>query len=96
MFDLPMQTSVEKREYRYFRKNLIREGFMMMQESVYCKIVLNATVAKSTTEKVRSFKPKHGLVQLLTVTEKQFSKMEYIVGESTSDVLTSDSRIVII
>ena len=44
-FDLPTQTLEDKREYRKFRKFLIKKGFLMMQESVYCRLVLNQTVA---------------------------------------------------
>ena len=46
-FDLPTETLEDKREYRNFRKFLIKKGFLMMQESVYCKLALNQTVAGS-------------------------------------------------
>ena len=42
MFDLPVQTSLDRREYTKFRKHLIKSGFFMLQESVYCKISLNS------------------------------------------------------
>ena len=34
-FDLPMKTANERKIYAEFRKNLIREGFLMILESVY-------------------------------------------------------------
>ena len=34
-FDLPTQTLEDKREYRKFRKFLIKKGVLMIQESVY-------------------------------------------------------------
>ena len=40
-FDLPTITAQDKREYRAFRKLLIKNGFFMMQESVYCRMILN-------------------------------------------------------
>ena len=40
--------------------------------------------------------PQEGLVQLLTVTERQFSRMEVLVGEAHKDVLNSDERLVIL
>ena len=46
MFDLPVETEVEKRAYRTFRKNLIKEGFVMMQYSVYVRICPNREFAK--------------------------------------------------
>lgn len=68
MFDLPVKTSEEKKEYRIFRRFLIREGFVMMQESVYSKIALNQTVEKTIKSRVYKNKPKFGLVQLLSIT----------------------------
>lgn len=96
MFDLPTGTAAERKNYTLFRKFLIKNGFLMMQESVYCKIAQNAAIADFIVENVRKNKPKSGLVQLLKVTEKQYSKMEYIIGESRSEVLNSDERLVVL
>lgn len=95
-FDLPTETLENKRNYRVFRKFLIKKGFMMLQESVYCRLALNQTVANSIVESVRSNKPTDGLVLLLTVTEKQFSKMEYICGDKPSSIIDSDERLIIL
>lgn len=96
MFDLPVTTAAYRKSYTKFRKYLIKSGFLMMQESVYCKLAQNSTAANSIVDSIRKNKPEEGLVQVLKVTEKQFSKMEYIVGESKSNVLTSDERLVIL
>lgn len=95
-FDLPVLTAKEQRDYRQFRKFLIKSGFLMLQESVYCKLAQNSTMADSIIESVKKNKPGEGLVQLLKVTEKQYAKMEFIVGESCSEVLDSDERLVIL
>ena len=52
-FDLPVLTSENRREYRRFRKYLIKNGFIMMQESVYSKLALNTTVASSVMDNIR-------------------------------------------
>lgn len=96
MFDLPMNTAAERKEYTRFRKYLIKSGFLMMQESIYCKMSPNATLADAVIENVRKNKPEKGLVQVLRVTEKQYAKMEFIVGEGKSEVLSSDERLVIL
>lgn len=96
MFDLPVTTASERKEYTVFRKFLIKSGFLMLQESIYCKIAQNSTMADSIVENIRKNKPSSGLVQVLKVTEKQYSKMEYIVGENKSDILNSDERLVIL
>ena len=95
-FDLPVETPQQKREYTKFRKYLIKSGFMMMQESVYSKIALNQNVATGICDSVKKQKPPSGLVQMLTVTEKQFAKMEMIVGKSHSSVVDSDERLLIL
>ena len=46
IFDLPVGTSAERKAYRKFRRYLIKAGFIMMQESVYSKLCLNATAAR--------------------------------------------------
>lgn len=95
-FDLPTTTSADLKEYTRFRKFLLKSGFIMMQESVYSKISLNTTAANILLNNIKKNSPKDGLVQVLTVTEKQYSKMEMIIGEKKSDVLDSDERLVII
>ena len=94
LFDLPTETLQDRREYTRFRKFLIKSGFMMMQESVYCKIVLNASAQNAITENLIKNKPSDGVVQILTITEKQFSRMLYIVGEYDGDIINSDERLV--
>lgn len=93
-FDLPTDTEADRREYRRFRKLLITTGFLMLQESVYCKLLFNASAQSTMTELLRRNRPPKGVVQILTVTEKQFSKMEYITGEWYSDVIDSDERLI--
>lgn len=93
-FDLPVETSAERREYARFRKYLIKSGFMMLQESVYCKLMLNQTAVNAMMENVRKHKPPSGLVQVLTVTEKQYARMEYIVGSYDGDIISSDERFI--
>ncbi|MDD4508266.1 MAG: CRISPR-associated endonuclease Cas2 [Eubacteriaceae bacterium] len=96
MFDLPMTSNADIREYTRFRKYLIGSGFLMMQQSIYCKLALNLTAANAITANVRRNKPEEGLVQILVVTEKQFSKMEYIVGDKRVETLDTDERLVIL
>lgn len=93
-FDLPTETLENRRDYSRFRKFLIKSGFMMVQESVYCKLALNQTVVASITESVRRNKPSNGLVQLLVITEKQYSKMEFITGTASGDIITTDERFI--
>lgn len=95
-FDLPTVTNANRKAYVKFRKFLLKNGFLMLQESVYCKLALNGTAVNSIIDNVHKNKPEEGLVQLMTVTEKQYAKMDIIVGNQKSEVLDSDERLVIL
>ncbi|MCQ2082619.1 MAG: CRISPR-associated endonuclease Cas2 [Lachnospiraceae bacterium] len=96
LFDLPVVSAKNRRDYAAFRKFLIKSGFLMMQESVYCKIAQNITMADSIVDNIRKNKPEEGLIQVIKLTEKQFTKIEYILGSDKSEVLNSDERLVVI
>ena len=91
-FDLPTETRSNRREYSRFRKFLIKNGFLMIQESVYCKLLLNQSHADTVIRSVKDNRPSDGLVHLLLITEKQFSKMEIIVGQFKTDIVNTDER----
>ena len=96
LFDLPVLTGDQRREYARFRKFLLKSGFLMLQESVYCKLALNTTAVNGIVDQIHKNKPEESLVQLLTVTEKQYAKMDLIVGNVKSEVLNTDERLVIL
>lgn len=65
-------------------------------ESIYSKLALNTSIAQRIEDNVRKNKPPEGLVQMLTITEKQYGRMELLVGEVTSEVIQSDERLIIL
>lgn len=95
-FDLPTETLENKRDYRRFHKLLIKNGFLMMQESVYCRMLITQSAGNAVLEIIRKNRPPQGIVQVMTVTEKQFENMEYITGANHSEVIESDERLIIL
>ncbi len=95
-FDLPTETLENKREYRKFHKLLIKNGFLMMQESVYCRMLITPSAGKAILDLIRKNRPSNGIIQVMTVTEKQFAEIEYITGEHHSEVIESDERLIIL
>ena len=95
-FDLPTETSAQQKAYRRFHKKLIENGFLMEQYSVYSKLALNKTVANTIINKIKDITPKEGVVQVMTITEKQYSEIEYIIGEKKDNVINSTDRLIII
>ena len=61
LFDLPVLTGDQRREYARFRKFLLKSGFLMLQESVYCKLALNTTVVNGIVDQIHKNKPEEGL-----------------------------------
>ena len=57
MFDLPTVSYSDRQEYTRFRKYLVKQGCMMMQESIYCKLVQNQVAAEYMLESIRKNKP---------------------------------------
>ena len=96
MFDLPNETSLDRKRYRDFRKFLIKEGFFMMQESIYTKICLNLHAVEKVKSNIKKHRPPHGIIQLLTVTERQFAGMTLITGENISNYIDNDNRMIIL
>lgn len=95
-FDLPTYSAADRGNYNKFRKFLLKDGFFMMQESVYCKLAVNQQAANAIIMQIKANKPKEGLIQALTVTEKQYSQIEIILGENSSDVVNNTERMIVI
>lgn len=79
-FDLPMLTKEEVRRYTHFHKFLLSNGYIMMQYSVYSKILQNKDTAKWHMDFLKKHLPSEGSVFSLTITEKQYASMERLVG----------------
>ena len=80
-FDLPVETAAQRKGYRAFRKYLVKEGYLMLQKSVYAKLVVNDAAAAAAVARLRTNRPAYGVVQVLKVTERQYTAMEFIAGE---------------
>lgn len=75
-FDLPTDTKKERKAAAEFRKQLLLDGFIMFQFSIYmrhCPSVENANVH---IKRVKNNLPPLGQVGILSVTDKQFGAME--------------------
>lgn len=82
LFDLPVTTKKERKMASDFRKNLIKDGFVMMQFSVYirhCASYESLTVHK---KRVKVLMPDSGKVSMIAVTDKQYGDMETVFGKS--------------
>lgn len=95
-FDLPNIYAQDKRNYNKFRKFLINDGFIMLQESVYSKITLSTQQSQLLISRLKKKAPKKGLIQILTITEKQYSQIEYVIGEPNTKIIDSEERLIVL
>lgn len=81
MFDLPVGTDKERKQATGFRERLLDFGFEMSQFSVYLKYCASTEKAESVGNKVQRHLPLGGKVDILTITDKQFSNMQRFYAE---------------
>lgn len=91
-FDLPVVTRNERKIYSVFRKYLIKNGFMMIQFSVYSRIFNNYDAATKYIKTLMKNCPEVGHIRLMLVTEKQYAKTIIVIGGKSNQekVLTID------
>ncbi len=80
-FDLPTTSAKAKREYVLFRRFLLKNGYDMLQWSVYGRIVNGIDNLETHLKRLEANLPPAGSVRCLTVSEKQFARMKILVGE---------------
>lgn len=79
-FDLPTETKKDRREYAQFRKRLQKDGFTMLQYSIYVRHCNSRENADVHIRRVKSWLAPKGEIILFTLTDKQFSMMEFFMN----------------
>jgi CRISPR-associated protein Cas2 len=74
-FDLPVMTKLQRKRAAKFRLLLEKDGFVMMQYSVYIRHCPSHENMDVHIKRVRSFVPDEGQVSILTVTGKQYGNI---------------------
>ncbi len=80
-FDLPTETKKERKIYSQFRKDMLKDGFVMFQFSIYMRHCPSRDNAEVHTKRVKSRLPEKGHVGILSITDKQFGDMEIFYGK---------------
>lgn len=83
MFDMPTKTKEQRKAGSQFRQRLLKEGFFMLQFSVYARICNGAKSAQTYMKKLESFLPQRGHIRAIMLTEKQFDNMKILIGEKS-------------
>lgn len=80
MFDLPVTDPRARLRYTRFRTRLLKEGFTMLQFSIYARSFPSEEACRAHRRRVRAALPPEGQVRVLSITDRQFGKMEVFTG----------------
>jgi len=80
-FDLPVKTKKDKKAYRTFHSFLVKQGYHLIQYSVYGRVCGGLDRLETQLARLRANVPPKGSVRCMTVTEKQYASIEILVGE---------------
>ena len=96
-FDLPVTTPQGRREYTRFVKYLDSDGFIRIQESVFCKLCINIDSAKTLSKRVMRECPDEGDIRFIIVSEKQYQSITNVNDTySLQESITTDDRCITI
>lgn len=80
-FDLPVKTKRERKIATNFRKFLLKDGYYMIQYSVYGRVCNGRDAVEKHRLRLKAALPENGSIRLLVITEKQYESMEILVGD---------------
>ena len=80
-FDLPVTTAAKRQAANRFRKFLQKDGYQMLQLSVYSRIVKGRDALQKHHKRLLMNLPEEGQIRYLEVTEKQYAGMVMLLGE---------------
>lgn len=95
MFDLPVVTVEERQIYSKFRKFLLKDGYIMMQFSIYSRICKNGDDVSKHINRIRQNLPDRGNIRLLQVTEKQYQDMILLCGRKVAEEEMSIQNLIV-
>ncbi|MEW5797250.1 MAG: CRISPR-associated endonuclease Cas2 [Candidatus Zixiibacteriota bacterium] len=81
MFDLPVDSPKARHDYSRFRVGLLKQGFSMLQFSVYARYCDSDERAEVFRQRIKQMLPPAGEVRLVTVTDRQFARMQVFLGK---------------
>lgn len=92
VYDFPMQNGDDQRIYQIFHKNLIKMGFVMMQYSMYSKVIINDSSCTQIVSKIQGILPNQGNIILFKMTEKQYQDILFLRGAKNKQELVVGSK----
>lgn len=80
MFDLPVMSDVERKTATCFRKQLLDDGYLMIQFSVYARPCVSYEAMDTHTSVLEKIVPAAGNVRVLFFTDVQWQRAYTVIG----------------
>ena len=80
MFDLPVMTDDERKAATHFRNDLLDNGYLMIQYSVYARPCVSFEQLEMHIERIKKCIPNAGNVKLMFMTDEQWKKSYTVSG----------------
>ena len=81
MFDLPTETKKQRKDASIFRKDLMKDGFVMHQFSVYIRHCASLESANVHINRVKGMVPDEGFVSIVKITDVQYGQTINFTGK---------------
>lgn len=94
-FDLPVKEKHERKAAARFRNFLLKDGYLMIQLSVYARICNGQDRLDKHLQRVESNLPAQGSVRAFQITDKQYERMKVLVGKRTNNEKAKAEQLVL-
>lgn len=84
-FDLPTKSKLQRHQASKFRIMLLKEGFLMLQFSIYVRVCKGQEIVNIYISKLKNNLPNKGNIRVLQITDKQYERMEILIGEQKEE-----------
>jgi len=92
LFDLPTKTKADRKSYQNFRKYLIKDGFIMLQFSVYIRICRGDARVKKHINRIEENKTNSGHIRIIKITDKQYNDMSIVLGKKSKNEMARNTK----
>ena len=82
MFDLPVITDKERKAATRFRNDLLNDGYLMIQFSVYARPCVSYESLEKHTDRLKKITPEAGNVRILFMTDEQWKRSVTVIGKN--------------
>ena len=95
-FDLPVTTRSKRKAATDFRQFLLRDGYIMVQLSVYARLCQGQGGVDKHVNRLVTNLPPEGSIRALQVTDRQYARMKLLLGTQKAEEKLGHEQLVLL